>query len=743
MRSSLTRNIFRAVIANEPYCISTCSRRLPKCRRRPFSQLLVPSTQCRSLFGLSAQPPVRTVLENNSTPSNVERARDVLVGLVRAERDQTQLPSVQQIVLAFKIVLQYRTQVPARLSRNEIYLLTEAFRYVQEHQANDVADVDVLLSDEDLQEGLSLLASSSGKDKFRSDSKALAFMLFSELRHRTAAAAKSVEAPMGSEPVVKETYISVLSSTGGAREAWDILTTSSQGDAQKNWLEVIKGLVNEGLEQDVWKALSEMKTRTGDLGAEGHEILTIHFARNASINATKKTYEQSIAAGGSPTITSQVEMVRFCIRNEELSWAEPILANLLSIQHDPRVWDVVLVSSAAQGGSVDQIAVMMDYLAESTTTTNTPGPTMSNVNSLIEYAYSVGDTHAVQDYINMASERGLQPDAKTALLQLDYEVGIGDLDGAAATFDVLSSEDPILDGSDAPVLNSLLRALCFSPNPDYELVMRLVESASDGDVYLDAESISGLCRVFLQRDELQEALALLRYRVDSYPRNDRARIAQAFKEFITDDTVAGQRAFNAYELYRAAFPETPVKERLPLMHSFFKRKRPDLACLVFGHMRQREDLPARPTPEAYGQCFEGIAKCQDIDGLQMVYNMLKLDLEVEPTTRVRNGLMAAYSACGQPYTAIIDHFWKILNSREGPTMSSFALALRACETWIPQGATEARRIIAMMQSWDIDITKETYDCYIGAIAGQCEFENTIELIEEMEHDIGVPPDAFT
>jgi hypothetical protein len=400
MRSSLTRNVFRAVIANEPYCITTCSRRLPKWRRRPFSQPLVPSAQCRSLFGLSAQPAVRTVLENKSTPSNVERARDVLVGLVRAQRDQTQLPSVHQIVLAFNIVLQSRNQVPARLSRSEIYLLTEGFRYIQDHKANDIGDVDVLLSDEDLQQGLSLLASSSGKDKFRSDSKALAFMLFSELRHRIDAAAKSVEAPTGSEPVVKETYISVLSSTGGAREAWEILTTSSQGDAQKNWLEVIKGLVNEGLEQDVWKALCEMKTRTGDLGAEGHEILTIHFARNASIYATKKVYGQSIAAGGSPTITSQVGMARFCIRNEELSWAEPILANLWSIQHDPRVWDVILVSSAAQGGSVDQIAAMMDYLAERTITTNTSGPTMSNVNSLIEYAYSVGDIHAVQDYIN-------------------------------------------------------------------------------------------------------------------------------------------------------------------------------------------------------------------------------------------------------------------------------------------------------------------------------------------------------
>ena len=204
-----------------------------------------------------------------------------------------------------------------------------------------------------------------------------------------------------------------------------------------------------------------------------------------------------------------------------------------------------------------------------------------------------------------------------------------------------------------------------------------------------------------------------------------------------------QRAFNAYELFRHAFPETPVESRLPLMHSFFQRKRPDLACLVFGHMRQREDPEGRPTSEAYAQCFEGIAKCKDVDGLQMVYNMLKLDLEVEQTTRIHNGLMAAYTACEMPFTAIIDHFWKIMDSREGPTLSSFALALRACETWVPQGAQEARRIVALMQAWDIDVTREIYLCYVGALAGQSEFENTIELIEEMETDLGEKPDAYT
>jgi hypothetical protein len=641
------------------------------------------------------------------------------------------------------MIIRHRDQAPTRLSRSDVYLLTEAFTYIQEHKAKEDVDSDALLSSTDLQQALSTLALSSGKDKFRSDAKALAFMLFSELRERTNTLGDAAESPISPVLAVATTYISVLSSTGGAREAWDILMKSTAGDNQQNWLEMIKGLCSEGLEQDVWKALDAMRARTDYLSTESHEVLTMHFAKNGSFNAAKKMYKQKIVGGGSPTVNSKVEMANICIRNKDLNWAEPLLGDLRSIAHDSRVWDVVLVFSAAQEANVNEIAALVDDLAEIAARTNSSGPTMSNVNSLIEYSFSVGNIQAVEDYKNMAEARGLQPDAKTSLLQLDYEVKIGDLGKAVSTYDILCSEDPITDGTDLPVINTLLQALCFSPSTDYDLITRIADAILERDVYLDAETISGLCKVFLQHGDLEEVLGLLRHRVDSYPRNDRARISRAFKDFLADQSAGDQRAFDVYELFRAAFPETSVDDRLPIMHSFFRRKRPDLGCLIFSHMRQREDPAGRPTPEAYGQCFEGIAKCQDIEGLQMIYNMLKLDLEVEPTTRVRNGLLAAYTACGQPYTAIIDHFWKIMTSLEGPTMSSFALALRACETWIPQGATEARRIIAMMQAWDLEITKDIYDCYIGAIAGQCEFENTIELIEEMENDIGVPPDGFT
>jgi hypothetical protein len=645
--------------------------------------------------------------------------------------------------MALNVFLQSREQAHTGFSRSEVFLLSEGLNYVQGHQNHFEQHPGVSLSKVDLQQGLQSLASFSGKGQIRDDLRALASKLYRELRERRISSTGVEGSANVSRPSVTQSYISVLASTGGSKEAWDILKISPEGSVQQNWIAVIEGLSNEGFEQHVWEALSDMKERTGDLTAKSHEILVTYFARNASVEATKEMSQQPIAGGASSTVPCRVEMARFCIRNKELKWGKSIFADLRSIPQDPRVWDVILISSAAEGASIGDIGALLDNLDTITNEGNTTGPTMSTINSLIEHAYSLGNPQAAQNYMDMAEERGLRPDSKTYLARLAYEVKIGDLDSSASTFEVLSSEDPITDGSDVPVLNAFLTALCFSSKPDYELIMRIVNTVLDSNVHLDAETVSGLCKVFLERNELEEALGLLRHRVDTYPPNDRARIAQVFKESIIDEKVGAQRAFNAYELFRAAFPETTVDDRLPIMHSFFDRKRPDLGCLVFGHMRQREDPNARPTPAAYSECFQGIARCQDIDGLQMVYNMLKIDLEVDPTTHIRNGLMAAYNACGQPYTSIIDHFWKILNSREGPSLSSFALALQACETWVPQGATEARNIIAMLQSWNVEITKEIYDCYIGAIAGQSEFENAIELIEEMENDTGLRPDAIT
>lgn len=488
----------------------------------------------------------------------------------------------------------------------------------------------------------------------------------------------------------------------------------------------------EGLEKEALAMAKRLQQDLGPLDLLTHEDLVVNFTASDKAKLAKAAYRMPIEQGSVPTTKSMVAMVRFCIRNIESGIGEAVVKTLAADTHDVEAENAILLWYAFKGIDVPQLHSVLGGALR-----------IEHINGLLEYSYVTRNEEMTRALLSHMNAIGLIPDAKTHALQLDNYLSNGALQAAISSFDALSSEDRLIDNSDVPPLNKLLATLCFQEQPNYELIMRISDRLLDRGADIDAEAIAGLCSVFLQRNELQQIVGLLRHRADSYPKADRARIAAIFRVYITNPGTDEQCAYNAYDLFRHAFPETPVDQRLPLMHSFFSRKRPDLACLVFGHMRQREEPSARPNSEAYAQCFEGIASCRDIDGLQMVYNMLKLDLEVEINTRIHNGLMVAWTACQLPYRSIIDHFWKIMDSREGPTMSSFALALRACETFVPQGAQEARRIIAMMQAGGLEIDRQIYHCYVGALAGNSEFENTIELIEEMENDLGERPDAIT
>ena len=736
MQSHLRQSIFRALIAERSYNFPGCQRRIPHWRQNQHVPLRL---QRRPIFGFALRGDSRSFLERNSSPANVEKALGLLVDLVRALRSRSKLPALPQVRDALNFLFRAHLEHPRRFSRNEVFLATESFKHIQVHEKSAV-NGPAALSDKDLQNALAALTHDTGRERFRSDTKSLAYILFQELRDRAAQRGEDFyRTQTDGKSQLLDTYISILASTGGALEALALLRKNQITDAHgtSHWTAVIKGLATEGLEKQALDTLSEMQGVLGLLDAKTHEDLTTFFASNDNVTATKRLYETEIHGQALPTIKCRASVLEFCARNNQIGWGEPIFQSLLGEPPSTTLMDAIVVWYSALGFDAPQIAAMISTAA--------PGSQIeiSTINKAIGFDYSVNNPKAANGMISLAQKSGIKPNAHTFLLQLDYRLKIKDLVAAKAIYELLVTEDLVEDNSDVPVLNKFLATIAFSPRPDFDLTMRIVDSLLDRGAYLEAETISGLCHLFLHRNEFEEAMGLLRHRVDFYPMHDRARIAQVFREFILDPGINDQRAFNAYELFRHAFPETPPEMRLPLMHSFFHRKRPDLACLVFGHMRQREDPDGRPTPEAYAQCFEGIAKCKNIDSLQIVYNMLKLDLEVEQTTRIHNGLMVAYTACDMPFTAIIDHFWKIMDSREGPTFSSFALALRACETWVPQGAQEARRIIAMMQAWKLDITKEIYLCYIGALAGQSEFENTVELIEEMETDIGEKPDAYT
>ncbi|OAL28847.1 hypothetical protein AYO20_09327 [Fonsecaea nubica] len=746
--SHLTRSVFRAIIANKPYAIRDCQRVIG---RRPAYQS--PCTtyhfyQRRHLFGLNFGGARQGFEGAKSTPANVELALSKLVDLIRARRSQSRLPPDNEVVDALRFLFTSRIESPRRLTRNEVFLATEAFKHLQERGHIFMEDTKTSLSEEDLDNILLALASATGHDRFRTDARILATLVFDALKDRPGAANDTHVPiqPSGHHRAPGSlllTYITVLSRTGSAQDALELLRKSPNALDRASlpmWTTVLRGLANEGRMSEFWKLMQQVQNTVGQLDAVSQEILVTYFAQHDEISTLKKVFSLPLAEGQLPTTPTLVKVVDCAMQNGELEWGAKAVHLLQQRTDAGDIAGTLLLWHATHDPDVNHIRQMVQQLSERGVT---DAVSMKSLNRVIEYAYTQNNPETAMRYLELAESLGLHPDARTRALQLNYEMKRGDRAAAALAYELLSREDIPVDRSDVPILNHYIAALSFSADPEYMHLMQVVDHLLESGAELEAEAIAGLCHVFLQKDELEEATGLLRHRVDSYPMDDRARIAAVFQQFIVDPTVKDQRAYNAYELFRHAFPEAPVRDRITLMQSFFDRNRPDLACLVFGHMRQREDVEARPTPEAYAKCFEGIAKCKDIDGLQMVYNMLKLDLEVEQTTRIHNGLMAAYTECQQPFVAIIDHFWKIMESREGPTLSSFILALRACERWIPQGGHEARRIMALMQSFNLIITKEVYDAYIGALAGQSEFENVVELIEHMEQDTGELPDAVT
>ncbi|KAI9875324.1 MAG: hypothetical protein M1823_007502, partial [Watsoniomyces obsoletus] len=159
---------------------------------------------------------------------------------------------------------------------------------------------------------------------------------------------------------------------------------------------------------------------------------------------------------------------------------------------------------------------------------------MPAMNALVKFAYAKRDPALAQNYIDMARSFGLRPDASTWLSRLDFELTKGDLDAAAEAFDALTLENIPKDRSDVPILNRYITVLSCAETPSQQHLMRVLDSILETGAELEPSTVASLCRVFLRRDELEEISGLLRYRIGTFPRADRERVASSFEDFIFD-----------------------------------------------------------------------------------------------------------------------------------------------------------------------------------------------------------------
>ena len=552
-------------------------------------------------------------------------------------------------------------------------------------------------------------------------------------------------------------FIRVLTETGDAMEARRLVQEASEKDgedgpsisagaANRNlWPLVLAGLARENNEAELLKTI-DMAEAAGMLyNADMHRIMSGFYASRDDVKGTKQWYSKPLATrSGAKTLPlpdTTKAILRFCIRNNELGWCKAVFRDILASNPRKRHWDVILQWAAgALGKGVEDVERMMEVMVRRNEDDDSLRPDIETINGLVDIAMSSKDPYLAERYIALGIKHGIHPNSQTYILQMNYRADAGDLTGAQVAYDALQSEE-ILDDEDLPAINNYIRALCAAKSLNYDRIISITSDLEERHKRLEAPTAAALCMMHLKRNEVDEIEDMLQTHAYHYTIDERASIINNFLSFILDRNNNTVRAWEAYTLMRSLFDETSTAIRTRCMNEFFARKRCDMASHVFGHMRQHTIHSRRPVIETYIQCFLGIAECEDREALDMVHNMLKMDSSIEPNTKLYNSLMLAYTACEDADRAL--NFWDdITNSTEGPSYRSLEIVFWACGRK-PFGDRLAREIWRKIKAMEIEVTRDVFVAYVGALAGQGKFEEARDLVEGMEKDVGLKVDVVT
>lgn len=739
MRSHLTRGVFQAIVENRPYVHSQCYRQISVLlASRTVRRRSVCPTQTRTAFSF----PRIVRVEDPTKQTSGDNVAKPMMELVNALEQQLQPPPPFILAKAFMSFIEERGETMAVLTQNQVRFLLQTFQHLVTGYAYKGAtgSVRAVMQLENLENAMNVLADAGCEPDAAELMNKLAKAIYVQICHRN----ERTEPFDDPSLEVLRSYISILASTGSPIEALGIVETYWESvlhhDGALPWVDVITGLAREGRESDIPVVVGKMYRCGVLLDPDTHEEMVKLLTTENNFDALRIVYEIALPDNLQPTVLSTALAITTAIRQSMIPWASSLKEKLLD-DLTPESRDAVFLLAAA----LEEPAATIEKLLNDMATRNPDirqSIKIATVNPLIEHANKIGRRDLAEEYLDLLNKWDLQPNSQTYMLQMDMKMQEGDLDGAIALFENIDVEG-VTDQADVVMLNRMIRQLCLSPHAatDYDTIISFVDRLVESKGRFEAETLGALCQILLYRHELSTISSLLRPVIDQYNAEELITISNSFINFISDATEPTESVWEAYELLNMAFPNTPVRTRTAIMTQFFHRGRSDLACLVFGHMRQKERGPRRPTAHTYALCFQGISRSADADSLHLVHNMLKLDLEVGLTTKVLNGLMLAYAACGQPEQAM-GFFREILHSDEGPSEQTLLIFFRVCETY-RNGMEEASKMLEKLKAMDVPIGREIYNGYIGALAGHCDVEQATEAIKAMESRIGVGPSTQT
>lgn len=411
------------------------------------------------------------------------------------------------------------------------------------------------------------------------------------------------------------------------------------------------------------------------------------------------------------------------------------------------VWMAVFRFSTGTGRGIEEVDRMMSVM-ERRKPANVEW-TVDNavINDLVRFAIERKDPYLAERFVALGEKRGVKPNLETFILQMEYRIAVGDLDGALASYQrvkQLTEQDGPPQDVDAEVtaINHLIQAMCGAPRRfSFDAVMRTVDDLTEIKGYsFEVDTVSALCVLHLKRGELGEVEELLKSYSSPLSGQERRSVRDALVLFCLDKRNSLRRTWNAYSILHKFFVnEIPREVRERIMASFFDRRRADMAFHVFEHIRTHNLPEFRATRDTYVAALLGAARLADAETVEHVFNLLKIDLDVEPDTKLRNALIIAYTQVGAPRYSF--NFWDdIANSREGPSYSSIAIALRACEC-APGGDEKAQGIWDRLVELDVEITPELFTSWVCCLAGRGRLSDCREWLRKAG-DYGVAVDAY-
>ncbi|TVY68787.1 Mitochondrial complex I intermediate-associated protein, partial [Lachnellula suecica] len=733
MRSQLTRAVFRGLLSSNglvlrcPHHHSTAARWRPNRRCR----VVAGDVQTRTLWGFSRGED-RKPKEPSFAPgleTFLEFSKMMKVG--------ARPPAMPDLVRAWKMFFDYKLRKKEAVNTVQATHVLRVFEYLRAFE---------------VEKGVYNLATPD----MRNARKAL-ITVPKEAEEGFSKLAKAFHAEFErrGDWQVFDTYLLliVLTQTGETAAARDLAhkhfveehktVETNNPDPFPNlgfvWRYILEGFANEDNEAELLRTMDVMDGLGIARNVETQRIMVCFYTAKNDVGAVKKWYEKKIQRIPKPeTLKATLE---FSIRNNELEWCKKCFRDVLERNPSKKHWDVVFQWAAgAVGKGVEDVERMMEVMIRRKPDMK---PDITTINGLVSLAISKNDPYLAERYIALGLKSGIRPNAQTFILQMNYRISAGDLRGAQTAYEALQGEE-ILNDEDLPAINNYLRALAAAKNPSssHDLILSILSDLSSRHARLEASTVSALALHHLSRGEDQDVYDILQSNAYHYSISERNLILNPLISFVLDRQNSNARAWEAYQVLRQLFDETDITTRTKLMQEFFDRGRCDMACYVFGHMRAHALPSHRPVRETYTSCFLGIARHADAESLDMVHNMYKLDSSVEgPNTKLYNALMLAYTSTDDGDRAL--DFWDdITNSTEGPSYRSLEIVFRACEA-TPFGDIRAREIWAKMRRMDIEVTREVWSAYVGALAGRGKLDEAKSVIENGEAEFGLKPDFMT